>query len=190
MFRKWSESNGHWRPDTTCQPRTEATARRSTPTATNIAVRTRGSVRRVGGSRRSGDEVLRLGVGDDDRRGALLGDEVELLGERHADVLDVEELRHLGLVLEVGARRVAPRVARPAVLLTEEAGERRAVLVGEAPLLTDAAVPELGERLRHLDRQPVQEQVVLVLVRREQLLLALRGPRSEEHTSELQSLRH
>ncbi len=36
------------------------------------------------------------------RRGALLGYEVELLGERDADALDVEELRHLGLVLESG----------------------------------------------------------------------------------------
>ena len=36
-------------------------------------------------SRRSGDEVLRLGVGDDDRRGALLGLELELLRQLHAD---------------------------------------------------------------------------------------------------------
>src|SRR5262245_28749553 len=67
--------------------------------------------------RGSGDEVLRLGVGDDDRRRALLRHEVELLGEADADALDVEQLGHLRLILEVGARRVAPRVARPAVLL-------------------------------------------------------------------------
>ena len=103
----------------------------------------------------------------------LLGDEVELLGERHADAVDLEQLGDLRLVVEVGARGVAPRVARAAVLLAEQAGERRAVLVGEAPLLADAAVPQLGERFGHLDRQPVQQQVVLVLVGREQLLLAL-----------------
>ena len=73
----------------------------------------------------------------------------------HADAVELEQLVELRLVLEVGARRVAPRVARPAVLLAEQAGERRAVLVGEAPLLADAAVPELGERLGHLDREPV-----------------------------------
>src|SRR5262245_9806337 len=98
--------------------------------ATNAAVRTRPSMAIVSGGRRSGDEVLRLGVGDDDRRRALLRHQVELLCEGDADALDVEELRHLRLVLEVGARRVAPRVARAAVLLAEEAGERRAVLVG------------------------------------------------------------
>ena len=67
----------------------------------------------------------------------------------------LEQLVELRLVLEVGARGVAPRVARAAVLLAEQAGERRAVLVGEAPLLADAAVPQLGERLGHLDREPV-----------------------------------
>ena len=125
--------------------------------------------------RASDDEVLRLGVGDDDRRGALLGLELELLGELHADAVQLEQVVELGLVLEVGARRVAPRVARPAVLLAEQPGERRAVLVGEAPLLADAAVPQLGERLGHLDREAVGEEVVLVAVGGEQLPLALAG---------------
>ena len=58
------------------------------------------------------DEVLGLGVGADDRRGGLLGFELELLGELHADAVELEQLGDLGLVLEVGARRVAPRVAR------------------------------------------------------------------------------
>ncbi len=92
---------------------------------------------------------------------------------RHADAVDLEQLGDLRLVVEVGARGVAPRVARAAVLLAEQPGERRAVLVGEAPLLADAAVPQLGERFGHLDREPVQQQVVLVLVGGEQLLLAL-----------------
>ena len=93
----------------------------------------------------------------------------------------VEQLVELHLVLEVGARGVAPRVARPAVLLAEEPGERRAVLVGEAPLLADAPVPQLRERLGHLHREAVGEQVLLVLVRREQLALALRRPLTDGH---------
>ena len=95
----------------------------------------------------------------------------------------LEQLVELGLVLEVGARGVAPRVARAAVLLAEQPGERRAVLVGEAPLLADAAVPQLGERLGHLDREPVGEQVLLVLVGGEQLALALAWPRSPTVTT-------
>src|SRR6266511_5714365 len=143
MLRKWSESNGHSRPETTCHPRTDATAMSTPLITTNPAVRAARSFR-LGGNRCSGDEVLRLGVGDDDRRGALLGHEVELLGEGDADALDVEQVRHLRLVLEVGARRVPPRVARPPVLLAEQPRQRRAVLVGEPPLLPDAAVPQLG----------------------------------------------
>jgi hypothetical protein len=79
-----------------------------------------------------------------------------------ADAVGVEQLGHRGVVLEVGAGRVAPRVAAAAVLLAEQAGERRAVLVGEAPLLADAVVPQLGERLGHLDAEAVQQQVLLV----------------------------
>ena len=92
-----------------------------------------------------------------------------LLAHRDADASADEQLGDLRVVLEVGARRVAPRVAAAAVLLAEQPGERRAVLVGEAPLLADAAVPELGERLGHLDAEPVQQQVVLVPVLGEQL---------------------
>ena len=92
--------------------------------------------------------------------------------------VELEQLVELGLVLEVGARRVAPRVARAAVLLAEQARERRAVLVGEAPLLADAAVPELGERLGHLDREAVAEEVVLVAVGGEQLALVHARPRA------------
>ena len=84
-----------------------------------------------------------------------------------------EQVVELRLVLEVGARRVAPRVARAAVLLAEEAGDRGAVLVGEAPLLTDPVVPQLGERFGHLHREPVAEQVLLVAILGEQLALAL-----------------
>src|SRR5690348_13772214 len=74
------------------------------------------------------DEVLGLGVGDDDRRGRLLGLELEFLGELDADTVDLEQVHQHRLVLEVGARGVAPRVARAAVLLPEQAGEARAVL--------------------------------------------------------------
>src|SRR4051812_19642438 len=56
----------------------------------------------------SGNEVLGLGMRDDDRRRALLRDEVELLGERDADAVHLEELRELRLVVEIGARGIAP----------------------------------------------------------------------------------
>src|SRR5690242_12100386 len=125
-------------------------------------------VRTVGSA---GDEVLGFGVVEDDRRGRLLGLVLVagLLGALEADALPTEQLEHLGVVLEVGARGVPPRVPATAVLLAEQAGERRAVLVGEAPLLPDPAVPVLRERLGHLDPEPVQVQVVLVPIVGEQL---------------------
>src|SRR4029078_4226979 len=90
-----------------------------------------------------GDEVLRLGVGDHDCGCRLLGYQVEFLGDRDADAVDLEQLRDLHLVVEIGAGGIAPRVARPSILLAEQPRQRRAVLVGEAPLLANAAVPIL-----------------------------------------------
>ena len=84
----------------------------------------------------------------------------------------LEQLVELHLVVEVGARGVAPRVARAAVLLAEETGERRAVFVGETPLLADPPVPQLGERLGHLHREPVAQQVLRVAVLGEELAFA------------------
>ncbi len=60
---------------------------------------------------RSGHEVLGLRVVADDGVGGLLGMQLEPLAHRHADALPAEELDHLGVVLEVRAGRVAPRVA-------------------------------------------------------------------------------
>src|SRR5437879_5462322 len=107
-----------------------------------------------------GDEVLRPGVMADECRGRLLRLVLEVFAERHADPLGIEQLGDLGVVLEVGARRIAPRVPPTAVLLPEQTGERGAVLAGEPPLLADAAVPVLGQRLGHLDTEAMQEQIV------------------------------
>ena len=114
-------------------------------------------------------------MGHDDRARGLLGFELELLGQHHADPLDLEEVDELLLVLEVRTRGVAPRVPRAAVLLAEESRERRSVFGGESPLLADTPVPQLGEGFGHLDREAVAEQVLLVPVLGEQLLLTRGG---------------
>src|ERR1700730_2244962 len=54
---------------------------------------------------RLGDEVLRLGVWDDDGRRALLGLELELLGDSDADTAELKELVELDLVVEIGTCR-------------------------------------------------------------------------------------
>src|SRR5438477_2941881 len=114
----------------------------------------------------AGDEVLRAWVMADERRGGLLG---LVLPTRFfvaldTDVLGAQQLGDLGVVFEIGAGGIAPRIAPTAILLAEQAGQRRPVHVGEAPLLADAMVPVLGQRLGHLDPQTVQQQIVLVLV--------------------------
>src|SRR4051794_31470127 len=114
--------------------------------------------------RSSSDEVLRLGVVADDGGCGLLGLVLvaRLLRAVEPDAAAVEQLEHTDVVLEIGTGGIAPRVAAAAVLLAEEPGERGAVLIGEAPLLTDTAMPVLRQRLRHLHTEAVQVEILLV----------------------------
>ena len=92
----------------------------------------------------SSAEVLRLGVMGDQRVGGLFRSELELLREAHPDPFRAQQPDNLGPVLEVGAGRVAERVAGSAVaLVRQQVGEIRGVLGGEAELLAHALVPEL-----------------------------------------------
>src|SRR4051794_20034384 len=118
----------------------------------------------------AGDEVLGLGVVTDDGRGRLLGLVLPggILGAAHADAVGVEQLGHLGVVLEVRTGRVAPGVAAAPELLAEQAQQARTVLAAEAPFGPDAGVPVLGQRLGQLHPEAVQEEVVLVAVLGEQ----------------------
>ena len=56
----------------------------------------------------SGDEVLGLGVVADDGGRRLLGMELEPLAHLDPDAVGPEQLDHLGVVLEIGAGRIAP----------------------------------------------------------------------------------
>src|SRR4051812_6374262 len=56
--------------------------------------------------------VLRLGMMHDDRRGALLRDELERARELHAELaLRRQDLEELRVILEIGTGAVAPGIA-------------------------------------------------------------------------------
>src|SRR6187402_1172772 len=105
---------------------------------------------------------------DDEGVGRLLRVQLELLGQRHADPLWLEELHDLGSILEIRARRVPEGVPRTPVALLEHGVEPGLVLVAEAELAADSGMPALGERLRELHGQAVELEVVAVLVLLEQ----------------------
>src|SRR5579875_4112933 len=86
----------------------------------------------------SGHEVLGARVVAHQRHGGLLGVELEPFAHLDTDPVASEQFDGFGVVVEVGAGRVAPGVAAPAVLLAEQARQARPVLLGEAPLLADA----------------------------------------------------
>ena len=81
--------------------------------------------------------------------GRLLGDELVSLGEGDADLGGRNDLHEDLVVLEIGARRVSPRVP-PALLLAE------------TQLATDAVVDVLRGGLRHLRGEAVDAEHVVV----------------------------
>ena len=122
----------------------------------------------------------------DQGRGGLLGLVLEacLLVDLDAQPTGLEQLGHLLVVFEVGARRVPPRVAPTAVLLAEQAVEVGAVLVHEPPLGADPLVPVLGQRFGHLHANAVHHEVLLVLVGGEQFGGAVRHLLAHGHDVE------
>src|SRR6202044_3798669 len=110
---------------------------------------------RSGPASSSRDEVLGLWVVADDGVRRLLGVELEALADGDTDAVPAQQLHDLGVVGQVRAGRVTPRVTAAPVLLAEEAGEGRPVLVGEPELLAPPPVPVLGRRLGPLDAAAV-----------------------------------
>jgi len=90
-------------------------------------------------------EVLRLGMVDDERVGRLLGVQLQLLGQRHADLRRVEQVDDLATVLEVGAGGVPEGVARPAVALAQDLVDVAGVLPGVTELWP-AVLADVQER--------------------------------------------
>src|SRR5690606_20068478 len=111
------------------------------------------------------------GVVADDRRGGLLRVVLPsgLLAHLDAEPLGAQDPGNGGVVLEVGAGGIPPRVATTSILLAEQPTQRRAVFGGEPPFLADAMVPVLGERFGHLDAEPVEQEIVLIAVLGEEL---------------------
>src|SRR3954466_15851180 len=72
----------------------------------------------------------------------------------------------------------------PISLVPERLVDVVAVVGGEAQLFTDTPVPQLGERLRQLDGQPVQLQIVAVGVPSEEFRGHLADARSDGHELE------
>ena len=99
---------------------------------------------------------------DDDRRRALLGHELERGRQLHPKLaLRRQQLEHRRVILEIGARAIAPRIAL-------------AASTGDAELAPQAAVQPLRQRLRRFHGEPVQIERLGVLARRLQLVESAR----------------
>src|SRR5271166_1217413 len=98
-------------------------------------------------------EVLGLGMVQDEGVGRLLGMQLQLVGQRHADPFGLEQLHHLHPVLQVGAGAITEGKAGAAIAELEVVLDGLGVLgrhrpvPGEPELLADAFVPVLGKRL-------------------------------------------
>ena len=95
---------------------------------------------------------------EDEGRDRGLGIHHVALGQRHADrLLDVEQAEELLLILESWTGRVAEADAHAAVAGLEAFAHRHLGGVGEAPHLAEPAMEQLGQPLRALDRERLQD---------------------------------
>src|SRR3954469_19792616 len=98
--------------------------------------------------------VLGLRVVHDDRRGTLLGHQLERARELHAErFLGGKDLEQRCVALEIRARTVAPRIALAAP-------------ARDAELTADPPVHPLGDRFGRLDRETMRVQPFAVFTRR------------------------
>src|ERR1035441_5637557 len=91
------------------------------------------------------DEVLGLGVMADDGCRCLLRVELEPLADLDPDAIGTEQINHLGVVLQVGTCRVAPRISAAAVFLAEQSGQGGSVFVGVSQFLPDPMMPVFSQ---------------------------------------------
>src|SRR5262249_39822711 len=103
----------------------------------------------------------------DNRARALLGLKLKFLAERNADPLRLEQLHQRRLVLQPRARRIAEGKPAALVTLLEEHLELAGVALCNTQLHADLLVHVLSQRLGRLHAQAVQEQILLILIRRE-----------------------
>ena len=90
---------------------------------------------------------------DDDGVGALLGLQMKLLREAHADVLlGLEQAEDFFLIFEIGAGGIAEGVTRAAIFLMKQIGDARGVFAGDAEQLASLLVDELGEGFCQIGR--------------------------------------
>src|SRR5258708_18270886 len=101
-------------------------------------------------------KILRLRMMDDDGRSGLFRFHVKSAGQVNADVLfRLEQVKDLGLVFQVGARRITERVTRAALFLMKHIANTGRVVAGNAQLFSHVFVEQLGQGLGSLTTQAV-----------------------------------
>ena len=89
----------------------------------------------------------------------------------YADILlGVQQGKQLGLIFEVGTRRIAERITRSLIFLVEEIADMRRVLARDAQFLAHLFMQIFCQRLRCLYAEPVQIKIARVFTALEQTL--------------------
>src|ERR1017187_10003630 len=91
------------------------------------------------------DEVLGLGVMADDGCRCLLRVELEPLADLDPDAIGTGQINHLGVVLQAGTCRAAPRIFAAPVFVAEQAGQGGSGFVGVPQFLPDPMMPVFGQ---------------------------------------------
>ena len=91
----------------------------------------------------------------------------------------MQQREQLGLIFQVGARRIAERIARSLILLMEQIANVRRVLARDAQFLAHCFVKIFRQRFRRFHAEPVKIEVPRVLPALKQALCFLGSFRSD-----------
>src|SRR5215475_9652430 len=101
-------------------------------------------------------KITAVGMMEDQRADAGFRIHHEAFGELNADFFGPQELPDAGLILQVGASRITEAVALAAIARSQALRHGHLGRVGEAPVLTDAAVQPFGAALCRFNGQSLQ----------------------------------
>src|SRR5947209_16949066 len=101
----------------------------------------------------------------DDRGGGLLRLKLKLFRERYINARRIEQLKELGLIFKVRARRITETEARALIALMKKFRKLRGVPYCDTHLFADALVPEFREGLSRFNTETMKVEIVCVVVR-------------------------
>jgi len=97
-----------------------------------------------------------------DRRGALLGFELELIAQFDAHTGWVDQREELCLILQARTGGITKRIPTTSIMLLEELSDGRRIVSRNSPFMPELLMEVFRQRFRGFDSKPMQIKIILI----------------------------